>query len=77
MKLRCSCCQGPLGLGFRSKVIWENNVWGYRRFRLCGIQCIDQFMQSRETFQAEKKLALRTEGTSAVESYLDRGRKWA
>jgi hypothetical protein len=43
-----------LSLGFRSKVIWENNVWGYRRFRLCSTQCIDLFMQKREALQAQK-----------------------
>jgi hypothetical protein len=48
MKLRCCCCHGQLGLGFKSKSLWESNEWGYRRYRFCGTRCIDLFMQMRQ-----------------------------
>jgi hypothetical protein len=48
MRLQCWCCHGRLGLGIVSKVVWESGVWGYRRFRFCGVKCRETFMQARQ-----------------------------
>ncbi len=49
-------------------MIWENHVWGYRRFRLCGVHCLDRFMEVREALQAQKKLRLLARDTSAIQT---------
>jgi hypothetical protein len=56
MKVRCCCCHNQLGLGFRSKVFWESNAWGYRRYRFCGTKCIELFMQMRQAVGKQKSL---------------------
>jgi hypothetical protein len=57
MKLRCCCCLGQLGLGHQSKVLWESNAWGYRRYRFCSRRCIDLFMQMRQALKEQMPIA--------------------
>lgn len=45
---RCCNCRGRMGLGIKSKRMWEPTDWGFITFQFCSQKCLDFFMQSRQ-----------------------------
>lgn len=55
MKLRCRRCHGALGLGVKSKAIWEPTKWWYVVYRFCSQKCQDAYLLSRHQAQDRER----------------------
>jgi len=48
MTKRCAACDGKLGLGVKSKALWESSRWCYVLYRFCSAACQHAFLQARQ-----------------------------
>ena len=48
IKLRCRCCGHRIGLGIKSRRVWEPGVYAHTTYRFCSLKCQELFLEARQ-----------------------------